>query len=137
MSVLTDTLHALTARYPEALAAWLLFCVLPLISCTIWTVLYRSQLDRPFKSLLHALSFSMGYPMALLGLIIAPISAFSIFLAPALLDGYPTWRSFLLALLAIPNWLTEQSFWLVPLTWLFWVVVSPRLALRHQKSEVK
>ena len=137
MSVLTDTLHALTARYPEALAAWLLFCVLPLISCTIWTAIYRSQLDRPFTSFLHALSFSMGYPMALLGLIIAPISAFSIFLVPALLDGYPTWRSVLLALLAIPNWLTAQSFWLVPLGWLFWVVVAPRLALRHPKSEVK
>ena len=137
MSVLTDTLHALTDRYPEALAAWLLFCVLPLISCAIWTALYRSQLDRPFKALLHALSFSMGYPMALLGLIIAPISAFSIFLAPALLDGYPSWVSVLLALLSIPNWLTAQSFWLVPLAWLLWVVVAPRLALQHQKSEVK
>jgi len=84
MSVLTDTLHAFSARYSEALWAWFMFCALPLISCIIWTVRYFSHLDNPMKSFFRALAYSYGYPAALLGLVVVPIYTFSIFFGASL-----------------------------------------------------
>ncbi len=137
MSVLTDSFQAFSASYPEALGAWFALCILPLVSCALWTVRYFSHLKNPARAFFKALAYSFGYPTALLGLIIAPIAAFNIFLAPALIEAYPSWRSELLGLLALPNWLTAQSFWLAPLAWLLWLTLAPRHVLLSQKMGVK
>lgn len=130
MSVLVETVHAFVARYPDAVGAWFILCAFPLISCVIWTALYFSRLGSPVGSFFRALAHSYGYPTALLGLVIVPVSAFMIFLAPALLDGYPAWQSALLFVFAIPNWFAEQMYWLAPAIWLPWVILAPRHAIR-------
>jgi hypothetical protein len=133
MSVLVETFDAFCARYPQAITAWVLFCVLPLVSCFFWTARYYSSLSQPVRAFFRALAHSFGYPTALFGLIFTPIAAFNIFLAPALVEAYPSWRPFLFALLAIPNWVIAQFFWLAPAAWLIWVAVAPRHAIRNLK----
>ena len=136
MSVLAETFDAFCARYPQAIAIWVQLCILPLVSCSIWTACNYSRLKSPAGAFFRTLSHSFGYPTALFGLIFTPIAAFNIFLAPALIDAYPSWRPVLIALLAIPNWVTAQFFWLAPLAWLLWVALSPWLVIRNLKVEV-
>jgi type II secretory pathway component PulF len=132
MSVFIDTVRALSDRYPEAIGLWVFFGLLPIATCAFWTLRYRHQLTRLWPAFHHAAASALGYPTMLVVLLILPVSVFSIFVAPALLDAYPTWRPILHALLAVPNWFAHQAFWVIPVSWLIWALVAPAAIIRRQ-----
>lgn len=98
MSVFIDTVRALSDRYPEAIGLWVFFGLLPIATCAFWTLRYRHQLPRLWPAFHYAAASVLGYPTMLVALLILPVSVFSIFVAPALLDAYPTWRPWALRL---------------------------------------
>jgi type II secretory pathway component PulF len=132
MSVFTDTFRAFADRYPEIIGLWAFFGLLPIATCAFWTWRYRHQLPRLWPAFHQAASSAMGYPTMLVALLILPVSGFSIFVAPALLEAYPTWRPILLALLFTPNWFAHQAFWVAPISWLIWAIVAPAAFIREQ-----
>jgi len=136
MNVATDTFHAFAQRYPDAFGLWLFFGILPVVACVLWTLRYRSQAPRPWSVLSLTVACTLGYPAMLVVLLVLPVSVFSIFLAPAMLDAYPTWRTALLALLYLPEWFSRQAFWLVPIAWLCWVMLAPAAFIRKQLQRV-
>ncbi|RYX79999.1 hypothetical protein EON83_30440 [bacterium] len=130
--MLSDTLTAVATRYPNAITAWFFFIVFPIASCSFWTLLNKSKLQRAWHAYAQSIALTLGYLVLVFGVVIVPISAFQIFLAPALLESSPAWRKVLLALFQIPEWFVAQAFWLVPLVWLLWGSIAPRAFIRRQ-----
>jgi hypothetical protein len=132
MTVASDTLHAFAELYPEAIGFWLFFGLLPIAACALWTLRYRNQVPHAWPALCVTAACTFGYPAMLTVLLLLPATVFSIFLAPAMLDAYPTWRTAILVLLYLPQWFARQAFWLVPFVWLCWVIAAPAMFIRKQ-----
>jgi hypothetical protein len=129
-----DTLIALLNRYPDAIGMWVVFIVLPVVTCALWTWLSKSKLPKARRAFSLSIALTLGYPALLLGFIILPITAFQIFIAPVLLESLPTWRQELLLILLLPNWFVEQAFWLAPVSWLLWIIIAPKVFINKQAT---
>ena len=121
MSPFTDTVIALYEKAPDAFDAWVFFVLFPIIVPTVLALFAKRRVMEKSRFVLSTAAHLLGWPTLLVALLVLPCCVFEIYLLPVLLDAYPLSRSLLAAPLAVTNWATQNSFWLVPLLWICWV----------------
>ena len=121
MSPVFDTVAALYAKAPDAFAAWLVFCLLPMVVPAALVLFAKRGAGAKFAFVLSAAARLMGWPVLFLALVGVPLFVLEVFLMPVILDAYPASRTLLSVPLAFMDLLIQNLFWLVPLLWLVWV----------------
>jgi hypothetical protein len=121
MSPIADTFAELVARMPEVLAAWILFALVPVLVPGVLAMFMKGKLSTKMKFTLSVAARLLGWPVLLIAFVGLPWFAFEMFFVPVLFDAYPLSKFVLGGPLMATQWLTWQSYWLVPLAWLAWV----------------
>ncbi len=130
MSPVTDTIGAAIERWPLWFVFWGFFAVLPIAIPLAVAVFRRPRLKSPAKFATSAAARIVGYPAVLALLIVVPWVAFELLLVPVLFDAYPNSKSVLSFPLGVTHWVLWNAFWLVPLSWLAWVIAASIYYLR-------
>uniref|UniRef100_UPI001E322B2A hypothetical protein n=1 Tax=Pelomonas sp. KK5 TaxID=1855730 RepID=UPI001E322B2A len=124
MSPIADTVGEMLTRMPEAFGAWLLFGLVPVLVLGILSIFTMAGSSSRLKFTLSAAARLLGWPVLFVVLLGLPWVAFELFLVPVMFDAYPFSRAVLSVPLTVTHWLAWQSYWLVPLAWFAWVVIT-------------
>lgn len=136
MSPVADTISAMLDRAPEALWAWVLFGLVPVLVPGLAALFVKAPAWSRLGFTLSCAARLLGWPLLCIALIGVPWTLFELFLVPVLFDAYPVSRS----ILAIPLALTHglMSVWpvVVLVLWTVWLVAGTARAQRAWRARL-
>ena len=134
MSPIIDTFNALVHKCPDAFLIWGCLSIAPLAILVALALLYGPKLLNRMAFVRTSFALVIGYPTALILLVVVPLTVFNLFFTPVIFDAYPNFRGVLSAPVSLLNWVAQNAFWSAPIVWLIWLVASPIYLARKWRA---
>ena len=131
MSPVSDIISTLYDKAADVFGAWVLFALFPVLVPALLALFAKGQQTGKLKFALSAAARLFGWPTLFIALLGPPWFLFEVYLVPVILDAYPWSRSLLSGPLSMTHWLTWNSYWLVPVLWVGWVLYG---SLRFRRA---